>query len=665
MLDQTGRGLHFRLYARAFVIEHVATGQRTVYMSADLCMIYQHVFDAVLEQLQAKFPGYYHAGNVLLHGTHTHSGPGGYAIHALYDVTTLGYHQQNFQVIVDGIVQAISIAHNNLSKGGRILINSGTLHGANANRGEWAYDQNPAAERAKYDSNVDKLMVLLRLQDETGRDVGMINFFAVHGTSMFNNNRLVSGDNKGYASYLFERFINGWNTTAGNGPFVAAFGQSNEGDVSPNTRGAFCTSPPSVLGQACEFEHSTCAGKTEGCQGQGPFGLEMFLNTQAIGSAQYEFARQLWLNATVPITASTFAYAKTYVDMSNVTVSPSFSISGKTVHTCPGGLGDAFAAGTTDGPGAFDFVEGTNSSNTNVFWNTLSHLILADPPKWVKDCQFPKRILLYTQGITYPCPWSASVLPLQLYQWGNFVLIGAPGEFTTMAGRRLRDTVKKAYADAGKLVPGMTFSIAGLSNSYSHYITTFEEFSVQRYAGGSTLYGPHTLEAYQQEFYKLAYAVATGASVPIGQPVPQCNKTFNFLPPVIEDSAPGDAFGSVVEQVNSTYTLGSVVNVTFWGSDLRNNLKTNSSYLAVQQLVNGAWRTVLTDADFETRLYWKRDGLTRSLVTCSWHIPTEQTPVAAIGSTYRLSLSAFYKPLFGDLKPYTGYSKSFTIVANK
>lgn len=42
-LGQTGKGLHFRLYARAFVIESVATGQRTVYMSADLCMIYQHV----------------------------------------------------------------------------------------------------------------------------------------------------------------------------------------------------------------------------------------------------------------------------------------------------------------------------------------------------------------------------------------------------------------------------------------------------------------------------------------------------------------------------------------------------------------------------------------------------------------------------------------------
>jgi neutral ceramidase len=79
-------------------------------------------------------------------------------------------------------------------------------------------------------------MVLLRLQDENGADLGSINFYAVHGTSMFNTNRLVSGDNKGYAAYLFERAVNGWNVPAGRGPFVAAFGQSNEGDVTPNTK---------------------------------------------------------------------------------------------------------------------------------------------------------------------------------------------------------------------------------------------------------------------------------------------------------------------------------------------------------------------------------------------------------------------------------------------
>jgi neutral ceramidase len=40
--------------------------------------------------------------------------------------------------------------------------------------------------------------------------------------------------------------------------------------------------------------------------------------------------------------------------------------------------------------------------------------------------------------------------------------------------------------------------IAGLSNTYSSYITTPEEYAVQRYEGGFTLYGQHTLDAYIQ-----------------------------------------------------------------------------------------------------------------------------------------------------------------------
>lgn len=48
--------------------------------------------------------------------------------------------------------------------------------------------------------------------------------------------------------------------------FVSAFCQSNCGDVSPNTLGAFCTDS----GLPCDFNHSTCNGKNELCYGRGP-----------------------------------------------------------------------------------------------------------------------------------------------------------------------------------------------------------------------------------------------------------------------------------------------------------------------------------------------------------------------------------------------------------
>lgn len=40
------------------------------------------------------------------------------------------------------------------------------------------------------------------------KPLGVINWFAVHPTSMNNTNRLVSSDNVGYASILFEKSMN-------------------------------------------------------------------------------------------------------------------------------------------------------------------------------------------------------------------------------------------------------------------------------------------------------------------------------------------------------------------------------------------------------------------------------------------------------------------------
>ena len=38
--------------------------------------------------------------------------------------------------------------------------------------------------------------------------LSLFSWYAVHCTSMNNTNQLISGDNKGYASYLFEKSMN-------------------------------------------------------------------------------------------------------------------------------------------------------------------------------------------------------------------------------------------------------------------------------------------------------------------------------------------------------------------------------------------------------------------------------------------------------------------------
>jgi neutral ceramidase len=97
-----------------------------------------------------------------------------------------------------------------------------------------------------------------------------------------------------------------------------------------------------------------------------------------------------------------------------------------------------------------------------------------------------------------------------------------PGEFTTMAGRRIRDAVKAALISQNIIGNDATVVIAGPSNTYGHYITTREEYGVQRYEGGSTIYGPASLEAFTDIYTKLVGHIAdnVAASPSAGTPPP-------------------------------------------------------------------------------------------------------------------------------------------------
>ena len=88
---------------------------------------------------------------------------------------------------------------------------------------------------------------------------------------------------------------------------------------------------------------------------------------------------------------------------------------------------------------------------------------------------------------------SISLTPAQVLRIGQVLLLAVPGEFTTMAGRweisaffsfntnlmvvfrRLRESVAET---AG--IEGSKVVVAGLSNTYTHYITTWEEYQKQR-----------------------------------------------------------------------------------------------------------------------------------------------------------------------------------------
>ncbi|XP_073541598.1 neutral ceramidase [Phyllobates terribilis] len=650
--DQRAGGLHTRLYSRAFIVAQPDNSKRVVFVSADIGMVSQRVRLEVMDILESKYNGLYRQDNVILSGTHTHSGPAGYFQYTIFRLTSGGFSREATDAIVNGIVKSIDIAHGSMRRG-RVFVNKGDLDKSHINRSPSSYQQNPQAERDRYPFNTDKEMVIMKMVDMNGREVGLVSWFAVHAVSMPNTNHLVSSDNMGYASYLFEQVKN-MGSLSGEGSFVAAFASSNLGDVTPNTKGPHCIN----TGLSCENPTSTCPeGGVSACVATGP-GENVFESTRIIGEQIFDKAMELY-NSSNKEMLDTVNSAHQWVDMSNVTVKLNET---HTETTCKPALGYSFAAGTIDGPGLINFTHGMTEGDP--IWDALRDILFGVPSNETIECHEPKPILLNTGEVRRGIPWHPTIIDVQMITIGSLAILAVPGEFTTMSGRRLREAVKKELDPTG--AKDISVVVSGLSNVYTHYVTTFEEYQAQRYEAASTIYGPHTLSAYIQQFRGLAKAIAedTVSELPRGPQPPFFNESDlnSLLPPVPIDRAPADkTFGSVLVDVEPQYLPGEVASVTFVAGNPRSSVTymSDDTYLKVEKYedVEGAWRTVYNDASWETRYYWHKGTGGESNATIEWHIPS-----SAASGIYRISHFGHRKLLLTPtIRPYEGTSAEFEI----
>ncbi|KAM0333225.1 hypothetical protein ACHAQA_001885 [Verticillium albo-atrum] len=688
---QVGSGLRQRLFARAFIVGDIERqGDRFVYIVLDTQSGDTAVRYGILEELAALGPEYsaYGQHNVAVTGTHSHSGPGAWLNYLLPQITSKGFNKQSYRAIVDGTVLAVQRAHESLQPGhlsaGRIPVKAASI-----NRSLFSYLANPAHERAKFntsagdDGSVERDLTLLNFQRASDmKSIGVLTWFPTHGTSMLGNNTLITGDNKGVAAYLFEKSARTDSRTAEN--FVAGFSQANVGDVSPNVLGAWCEDGS---GERCNFENSTCSdGRSQYCHARGPFFTEKDNGAKScfeIGRRQFEAARTLFdrMSSGRGLSRVRGSWVKSFHafhDMSDF----HFELpNGSEVRTCPAALGYSFAAGTSDGPGAFDFTQhGSNASNTSPVWKVVSRF-LKKPQKEQVACQRPKPILLDVGEVSRPYAWTPNIVDIQAFRVGQFVIIVSPGEATTMAGRRWKQAVHDAAEtlfghEAGASKPVVV--LGGPANSYTHYITTEEEYSssIQRYEGASTLYGPHTLAAYiNRTLHYLPYLSADPeVRPPTHEPGPfppnNSNRSLNFITGVVRDTAPlFRHFGDVKADVGTSYRRGGTVRATFVGANPRNDLRLERTYAAVERKVVGApdqpqdegWETVRDDSDWSLVFEWKRTStiLGTSEVTVTWETAADDEVQPGV---YRLRYFGNAKELTGKIVEFEGTSGSFVVL---
>lgn len=679
--EQRGTGIHIRLRARTFLVSDSESGKFVAYVNVDGGLGPDIVKQKVLEALNTKIgvsQSVFTSENLLISVTHTHSGPAGYLQYVLYQMTSIGFVKETFDSWVTGITESIYMAYMNQREKGTIRLNQNKLVDASINRSPTSYMLNPEEERIQYaDGDRDLDSTLLSFSDSSGDVFGLFHWFAVHGTSMNNTNTLISGDNKGYAAYLMEKELNGASALPGLGPRVAAFAQSNMGDISPNTAGPICID----TGLACDKGTSTCNGKSEMCIASGP-GEDMFESTKIIGHKQFKSAMSLLENTdSGEIISGPLDFRHSFVKMEGLEVK--FSSGKASKRLCNAAMGYSFAAGTTDGPGMFNFTQGENAPKTsNIFWNRVRDFITVPPTPEDIECQRPKPILLNVGDATQPYSWTPSIVPIQILRIGNFFILGVPGEFTTMASRRLKSAVYDILKlhDVTKGLP-IQIQIAGLSNTYADYITTYEEYQAQRYEGASTIFGPHTLDGYIQEFSRLATDLALGQiSTSLDSTQNLLQQQIELMPkPLFDATYPLSDFGDIRKgyDVKKEYRKGQTVSATFHSANPRNNQRTQSTFLTVEKKneLTHNYSILFTDGDWETKFHWfnvyddkiDANALPYSFATITWDIAKEKesytysTNIISAG-TYRICHFGDSKNILGDIKAFSGCTSDFAVI---
>ncbi|PKZ42818.1 alkaline ceramidase [Kytococcus schroeteri] len=577
-LEQQATGLHMRLMARAFVVVDSAGG-RLGWVVVDHGVISVAAHRGAVRRLAARHPGTWDVQNLMVTCTHTHASVGGCTHDVIYNLATYGFQEQAFEALVDGIVTAVERAQASLAAGS-IHIGRTELHDASRNRSLAAFEANPAADRAHFPGGIDPTVLVLRFRQGT-RDIGMLNWYPTHGTSLTNTNTLVSGDNKGYAAWSWERELLGQDPLDPRPRFVAAFAQSNSGDMTPN----LALKP-----------------------GTGPTDDE-FENMRIIGARQRDAAHRAWEGATEVVTGPVGARTR-YVDMDAVRIDARFTPEGKPARTAPAVLGESMLAGSTeDGPGPDIFKEG-------VHWPVK---VPGETPDWVADVQYPK-VGLVPVGLADAAP---SRLAVTVARIGQLWIVGIPAEVTIVAGLRLRQQVAEAV---GARLDDVV--VQGYTNGYSQYVTTPQEYDTQEYEGGSTLFGRWTLCAYQQETSRLATALKTGATVDAGAaPVSNPAGMADFQTDVVFDSPhSGKPYGGVITEPKDT-ARGATVSAVFVTGHPKNGLLLGGTFLEVQRRTAAGWVTERVDTDFDTRYRWKRTNgaLGYSTATIEWDVPADAT----------------------------------------
>ncbi len=511
------------LYARAVAIEG-ADGKRLVMVCLDLCFITEALRAAVIERAGLS------DSELMISATHTHSAPGAISTYVVYVLPSSGIVPELLNHYADGAAQAIQEAIRKL-RSGTIRFASGefpTDQPVAFNRAVRAYNRNPEVEKVSRKSRhlaVDREMTLLRFDADDGTPIASWNWFPVHGTSMHSDRNAIHSDNKGLAAEGLEARL----ASDGVSDFVAVFAQGAAGDVSPNFR--YYRGLSEKRG-AFRDDEASCR-----------------LNASLQCDRAYSLFQQA--QTAVPLD-SRVQTAFEFHHFGDMGVAPDFVQGRQGVRTGPGELSCSMLRGTREGRGVSGFgvraleifvllsqllrfrwpfrehpVQGNKITSMQTGTSRIFGYARIDRmpiPDWVDP--FIARVKRWArEGLMKQRPHTPQILPIQIARLGSLIIGAVPAEFTTIAGKRLRKTLERAFWSEGST----RAIVQGYANAYAGYVVTPDEYPQQGYEAGCTHFGRWTLPAYLTVFRELSRKMITEEALSSLRPLPPSREYVSAL----------------------------------------------------------------------------------------------------------------------------------------
>ena len=479
------RGIHTRVRARAIVFD---TGsERVALVQTDLGGIPYAMVQRVYELIpESGIP----LENIQIAATHTHSSTGPIWPTDSTGYAALGgdaYDARIFEFTARGIARSIAVA-NTYRVPAKVGVATTNVTDASRNRNFEPFRRNedvPKDEKAAKEVSFDPVLTVIRVDETDGRPIGVWSNFAIHETSFGDENLLFSGDNAAFTARIVEEALRKDGIRRGKPArryetVVNVWTNSNEGDISPD---GGTDKVPAEPGTVKPSQDAPKPPPEESLQYSG----NSFTSAHMAGLKVARGILRAWRKAGRSMTAdvaldSRFGYV---------------AFDGKESEGEPVGPNAVLGRGGV-APEPFG-ADGTcaefeNQAGPGQGWKALA---LGGPG----DTLVP------------------ATQPVSVLRIGTLGIAALPSEVTRQMGLRIRNAIRDSSGGAFSNV-----ALSGLTNGYTSYTATPEEYDACYYEGSFTLFGRRQGPLYRDVLVDITKALLAGRPY-AGDPEPRSQAT--------------------------------------------------------------------------------------------------------------------------------------------